>query len=147
MHTFVNNAATTSYSTACRLLDEGQLDEAFMLFGSLNFNELSTEEELGARVEAIQIAILQERYDEALAHAEAALLIAEHEPLIHHLAGRAMWQQGRPTHSSLNLLYMQRNSWKVCIPKFLLHSTMLIRPRFILWQQRHVAHLSSMLKQ
>ena len=72
MHTLVNNAATTSYSTACRLLDEGQLDEAFMLFGSLNFNELSAEEELGARVEAIQIAILQERYDEALAHAEAA---------------------------------------------------------------------------
>ena len=105
MHTLVNNVATTSYSTACRLLDEGQLDEAFMLFGNLNFGELSADEELSARVEAIQLAILQERYEEALAHAEAALLIAEHEPLIHHLAGRAMWQQGDQRTAAESFVY------------------------------------------
>ena len=88
------SSTTTSYSTAYRLLEEGQLEEAGMLFGNLNYHELSREEALAARVEAIQIAILQERFSDALAHAEAALQIAEHEPLIHHLAGRARWEQG-----------------------------------------------------
>ncbi len=88
------SSTTTSYSTAYRLLEEGQLEEAGMLFGNLNYQELSHEEALAARVEAIQIAILQERFADALAHAEAALQIAEHEPLIHHLAGRARWEQG-----------------------------------------------------
>ena len=85
---------TSTYSTAFRLLDEGLLDEAGLIFSNLNFQELTPELELSARVEAIQLAILQERYADALEHAEAALQIAEHEPLIHHLAGRARWEQG-----------------------------------------------------
>ena len=85
---------TSTYGAALRLLNEGQLDEAGLLFADLNFQELPPDIELAARVEAIQIAILQERYADALQHAEAALQIAEHEPLIHHLAGRARWEQG-----------------------------------------------------
>ncbi len=76
-----------------------------MLFGNLNFEELAPAEELAARVEAIQLAILQERYDEALEHAEAALRIAEHEPLIHHLAGRAMWKQGDQRTAAESFVY------------------------------------------
>ena len=90
----IASSTTTTYSTAYRLLEEGLLEEAGTLFGNLNYHELSHEEELSARVEAIQIAILQERFADALTHAEAALKIAEHEPLIHHLAGRARWEQG-----------------------------------------------------
>ena len=104
MHTHISKA-TTSYSTACRLLDEGQLDEACMLFGNLDFGELSPEEELAARVEAIQLAILQERYADALEHAEAALGIAEHEPLLHHLVGRAMWHQGDQRTAAESFVY------------------------------------------
>ena len=90
----IASSTTTTYSTAYRLLEEGHLEEAGMMFGNLNYHELSREEELAARVEAIQIAILQERYADALMHAEAALQIADNEPLIHHLAGKARWQQG-----------------------------------------------------
>lgn len=90
----VASRTTRTYSTAYRLLEEGMLEEAGVMFGNLNYNELSREEELAARVEAIQIAILQERFGDALEHAEAALQIADNEPLIHHLAGKARWQQG-----------------------------------------------------
>jgi tetratricopeptide (TPR) repeat protein len=104
MQPLVTNT-TTSYTTVCRLLDEGQLDEAGTLFGNLNFQELPREEELAARVEAIQLAILMERYSDALEHAEAALLIAEHEPLIHHLAGKALWKQGDQRTAAESFVY------------------------------------------
>ena len=101
----IASSNTTTYSTAYRLLEEGQLEEAGTLFGNLDYKELSLEEELAARVEAIQIAILQEHFADALTHAEEALKIAEHEPLIHHLAGRARWQQGDQWTAAESLVY------------------------------------------
>ena len=93
MQPLASNTPTT-YNAACRMLEKGMLDEACLLFANLDFQQLSPETALSARVEAIQLAILQERYADALEHAEAALQIAEHEPIIHHLAGRARWEQG-----------------------------------------------------
>lgn len=104
MQLLVSNT-TTKYSTASRPLDQEGLDEAGALFANLNFQELSREEELAARIEVIQLAILQERYSDALEHAEAALQIAEHEPLIHHLAGKALWQQGDQRTAAESFVY------------------------------------------
>ena len=75
-------------------MEEGNLEQANDLLDSDIVNELSTDSLLALRIEAIQVAIFQERYEDALRHAEAALKIAENEPLIHHLAGRAMWETG-----------------------------------------------------
>ena len=90
---------------AYQLLSNGQLHEAGHLLDNLNYNDLSQEEELAVRVEAIQLAILQERYSDALSHAEAALRIAEHEPLIHHLAGRALWEKGEQRPAAESFVY------------------------------------------
>ena len=104
MHQFHGNSSTT-YGEASRLLEEGQLDEADSMFEFLDYDELSREEALAARVEAIQLAILLERYSDALSHAEAALKMAEHEPLIHHLAGKARWEQGDQRTAAESLVY------------------------------------------
>lgn len=104
MQPLATNTITT-YSTASRLLDDSHLDEAGTLFGKLNYQDLSREDELAARVEAIQFAILQERYSDALQHAEAALQIAEHEPLIHHLFGKALWQHGDQRTAAESFVY------------------------------------------
>ncbi len=101
----IARSTTTVYSTAYRLLEEGQIEEAGMLFRNLDYSDLPGEEALAARVEAIQIAILQERFADALHHAEEALKIAEHEPLIHHLAGKARWEQGDQWTAAESLVY------------------------------------------
>ncbi len=99
------NTPSNSYSEVSRRIDRHPVGSVESLFGGSGYGQMSREEELAYRVEAIQIAILQERYAEALAHAEAALEIAEHEPLIHHLAGRALWEQGEQRTAAESLVY------------------------------------------
>ncbi|MDZ4701825.1 MAG: hypothetical protein SH809_19095 [Rhodothermales bacterium] len=85
--------------------ERGQVGDAGQLFGHRSFDDPSREEELAYRVEAIQLSILQERYADALTHAEEALKIAEHEPLIHHLAARALWEQGEQRTAAESFVY------------------------------------------
>lgn len=87
-----------------RMLDHSPSRPAATLFGTFDYDS-AREEELAYRVEAIQISILQERYADALDHAEEALKIAEHEPLLHHLAGRALWEQGEQRTAAESLVY------------------------------------------
>ena len=89
-----------------RMMNRARLDEADSLFGHTSYiDEDTREDELAYRIEAIQMAIIQERYVDALEHAEAALKIAEHEPLIHHLAGRALWEQGKQRTAAESFVY------------------------------------------
>ncbi|MEZ4701934.1 MAG: hypothetical protein R2834_16495 [Rhodothermales bacterium] len=99
------NTPSTRTSDLRRLTDRVHGADTAQLFGPFDYDELSREEELAYRVEAIQISILQERYADALDHAEAALKIAEHEPLIHHLAGRALWEQGEQRTAAESFVY------------------------------------------
>jgi tetratricopeptide (TPR) repeat protein len=86
-------------------IDRNRRDETGPVFGSHVYDEMAREKELAFRVEAIQLSILQERYADALDHAEAALKIAEHEPLLHHLAGRALWEQGEQRTAAESFVY------------------------------------------
>lgn len=81
---------TQAFEEAQRTLEKGDLEQAKLLFESLdyeNLEEIEPDDALAARVLALQLCILQERYADALYHADAALDLAEHEPLVHHLAG------------------------------------------------------------
>ena len=94
-----------TYDELFRILEEGNLEQATDLLESEVVNNLSSDLLLALRIEAIQVAIFQERYDDALRHAEAALKMAEHEPLIHHLAGRAMWETGNQRTAAESFVY------------------------------------------
>ena len=70
-----------------------------------NLEEVEPDDALAARVLALQLCILQERYSDALYHEDAALDLAEHEPLVHHLAGQAMWAQSHYRTAAEMLVY------------------------------------------
>ncbi len=102
------NNVSTAFEEAQRTLEMGDLERAKALFEELDYEaleELEPDDALGARVLALQLCILQERYTDALYHADAALDLAEHEPLVHHLAGQAMWAQSHYRTAAEMLVY------------------------------------------
>lgn len=97
-----------AFEEAQKTLEKGDLENAKILFESLdyeNLEDIEPDDALAARVLALQLCILQERYADALYHADAALDLAEHEPLIHHLAGQAMWAQSHYRTAAEMLVY------------------------------------------
>ena len=102
------NKVIQAFEEAQRTLEKGDLEQAKMLFESLdyeNLEEVEPDDALAARVLALQLCILQEWYADALYHADAALDLAEHEPLVHHLAGQAMWAQSHYRTAAEMLVY------------------------------------------
>ena len=102
------NDVLRAFETAQQTLEAGNLEEAKNIFESLDFEalqEIEPDDALAARVLALQLCILQERYNDALYHADAALDVASHEPLIHHLAGQSMWAQGHFRTAAEMLIY------------------------------------------
>ena len=77
------------------LVEGGQLQAAGELLESVDYASLSDKDALVARTMALQLAVLQERFTDALFHADAALDINDEEALIYHLTGRALWGSGR----------------------------------------------------
>lgn len=99
---------THAFEEAQKTLEKGDLEKAKLLFENLDYEgleDLEPDDALAARVLALQLCILQERYSDALYHADAALDLAEHEPLIHHLAGQAMWAQSHYRTAAEMLVY------------------------------------------
>ena len=99
---------TKAFEAAQRTLEMGDLEQAKTLFENLDYEALEDvepDDALAARVLALQLCILQERYADALYHADAALDLAEHEPLVHHLAGQAMWAQNHYRTAAEMLVY------------------------------------------
>ena len=102
------NGILRDFNIAQKALEAGDLEKAEKLFESLDYDRLKSEEPddaLAARVLALQLAVLQERFNDALYHADSALDIAEYEPLIHHLAGQALWKQGHQRSAAEMLVY------------------------------------------
>ena len=102
------NDVLRAFEQAQQTLEAGNLEEAKNLFESLDYealHEIEPDDALAARVLALQLCILQERYNDALYHADAALDLASNEPLIHHLACQAMWAQGHFRTAAEMLIY------------------------------------------
>ena len=102
------NEVLNAFSEAQKTLEMGDLEQAKMLFEALDYEaleDIERDDALAARVLALQLCILQERHADALYHADAALDLAEHEPLVHHLAGQAMWAQGHYRTAAEMLVY------------------------------------------
>ena len=102
------NNVLNAFEEAQKTLEKGDLEQAKLLFESLDYESLEDiepDDALAARVLALQLCILQERYADALYHADAALDLAEHEPLVHHLAGQAMWAQSHYRTAAEMLVY------------------------------------------
>jgi predicted Zn-dependent protease len=89
--------AFAQFNAAQNALESGDLDRASDLFDRIDYEAIERvepDDALAARVLALQLCVLQERYKQAMYHADAALDLAENEPLIHHLAGQALWAEG-----------------------------------------------------
>jgi predicted Zn-dependent protease len=102
------NEALKTFEEAQSALEAGNLDLARDLLESLDYSileQIEVDDALAARVLALQLCILQERYGDALYHADAALDLAAHEPLVHHLAGQAMWAQKHYRTAAEMLIY------------------------------------------
>ena len=84
----------TSYKDILTLVEDNKLDEATAAFDTFDYGTLSTDEALQARAIALQLAIVIERYFAALRHADAALDLADDEPLLYYLAGQALIATG-----------------------------------------------------
>ena len=100
--------AFEAFETAQQALEAGDLERARDLFEGLDYQameDVEPDDALAARVLALQLCILQERYTDALYHADAALDLAADEPLIHHLAGQAMWAEGHFRTAAEMLVY------------------------------------------
>ena len=75
-------------------VDQRELERAAQLIEQLPFEALDDTFTLSARALALQLAIDQARYNDAMIHAAAALDLTEEEPLVYHLLGQALWATG-----------------------------------------------------
>ncbi len=75
-------------------VDQRELERAAQLLEQLPFEALDATSTLSARALALQLAIDQARYNDAMVHAAAALDLTEEEPLVYHLLGQAFWATG-----------------------------------------------------
>ena len=75
-------------------VDQRELERAAQLLEQLPFETLDATSTLSARALALQLAIDQARYNDAMVHAAAALDLTEEEPLVYHLLGQALWATG-----------------------------------------------------
>ncbi len=77
------------------LIQADDLQAASGLIERLPFDCLTPEQALAPRLLALQLALAASDITSALYHADAALDLAADEPLVRHLAGRALWSAGR----------------------------------------------------
>lgn len=77
-------------------LEDDDPDAAAQTIEQVDFSGLDEETRLEARVLAVELALEQQRYTDALFHADAAMDLAPEEPMVVHLAGQALWLQGNP---------------------------------------------------
>ncbi|MEZ4702872.1 MAG: hypothetical protein R2834_21245 [Rhodothermales bacterium] len=96
------------FNEAQNALESGDLDRARELFERLDYETIERvepDDALAARVLALHLSIVQERFRDAMYHADAALDLAENEPLIHHLGGLALWAEGHHRSGAEMLVY------------------------------------------
>jgi tetratricopeptide (TPR) repeat protein len=77
-------------------IEADDLDAAADAVEQIDFTALNDADRLEARVLAVEMALEQQRYTDALFHADAAMDLAPEEPMVVHLAGQALWLQGDP---------------------------------------------------
>jgi glycosyltransferase involved in cell wall biosynthesis len=77
-------------------LQNDDLEAAAVAVERLPFDALTEDDRLEARVLAVELALEEQRYTDALFHADAAMDLAPEEPMVVHLAGQALWLQGDP---------------------------------------------------
>lgn len=93
----VSGTSATEQLKAVRAhLEADEASAAAEAVEQIDFAALDTDERLEARVLAIELALEQQRYTDALFHADAAMDLAPEEPMVVHLAGQALWLQGDP---------------------------------------------------
>ena len=89
-------SAEEQLATVRQHLQSDHLDAAGEAVEAIPFDALTETDRLEARVLAIELALEQQRYTDALFHADAAMDLAPEEPMVVHLAGQALWLQGDP---------------------------------------------------
>ena len=88
------NDARQWFADVLHHVDQRELETAAQLIEQLPFEALDATFTLSARALALQLAIDQARYNDAMVHAAAALDLTEEEPLVYHLLGQALWATG-----------------------------------------------------
>ena len=89
-----HNDARQLFADVLHHVDQRELERAAQLLEQLPFEALDATSTLSARALALQLAIDQARYNDAMVHAAAALDLTEEEPLVYHLLGQALWATG-----------------------------------------------------
>jgi len=93
-HDLDRDAARQLFADVLHHVNQRELETAAQLIEQLSFEALGATFTLSARALALQLAIDQARYNDAMVHAAAALDMTEEEPLIYHLLGQALWATG-----------------------------------------------------
>ncbi len=93
-HDLDRNDARQWFADVLHHVNQRELETAAQLIEQLPFETLDATFTLSARALALQLAIDQARYNDAMVHAAAALDLTEEEPLIYHLLGQALWSTG-----------------------------------------------------
>ncbi len=93
-HDLDRNDARQRFADVLHHVNQRELETAAQLIEQLPFEALDATFTLSARALALQLAIDQARYNDAMVHAAAALDLTEEEPLIYHLLGQALWSTG-----------------------------------------------------
>ncbi len=86
--------ARIRYAQAVDHVEAGRVEEASALLDGLDVSALSSDEHLAAHLMGLQLALATDATERALVHADAATDLAPGEPLVLHLAGRALWSAG-----------------------------------------------------
>ena len=93
-HTPNGDDAQRLIAEALDHLNQGDLEAAAQLFEQVPYEALDAASALTARALALQVAVNEARYNDAMEHAAAALDISEEEPFIYHLLGQVFWATG-----------------------------------------------------
>ncbi len=93
-HDLACNDARQWFADVLHHVNQRELETAAQLIEQLPFEALDATFTLSARALALQLAIDQARYNDAMVHAAAALDLTEEEPLVYHLLGQALWATG-----------------------------------------------------
>ncbi len=88
------DAARQLFADVLLHVNQRDLETAAQLLEQLPFEALDATTNFWARALALQLAIDQARYNDAMVHAATALDLSEDEPLVYHLLGQALWATG-----------------------------------------------------
>ena len=88
------DAARQLFADVLLHVNQRELETAAELLEQLPFDALDATSNFWARALALQLAIDQARYNDAMVHAATALDLSEDEPLVYHLLGQALWATG-----------------------------------------------------